>query len=468
MRTKGEAAKAAGLAVMEYRHQKANFEAEMQAAQAALTEVEAEYVSTLREMAEGILPSAEPELVQRISQASGVDLVPLRPTWQGKLSALSSRLQTIEADPEWQAREQLLDPVNGELNRKLNLANERHGEAIAMLEPFRNDDFEWVIHREEEKNAGISGFKTFLRAITFAETREGIVRRRLVKKLAFESWEELTSTYYRRSDECQQAMEEASGLQQRRQRLDDLVEEQLDLWQWVHNFEARLTQELQMTLATQYSGKDPMRLRHLSGRYRVLISKLHALEAKMKYLQQIIGYTSREAADRHTRAMKIERVQRLWERKPWDRLAGDKTKWLVTVPAMKKKSTEKRTRWLKKMRIGIADYDDYDDYDYYYESYQDRDDYMLPYDAFAYSADERMPYEGFSSEVISDIGTHRQECDLEKADYSFFKGLDKEERPDLDIDDSEAEVEIDDVDVGEAAAAAFVAEAAMEGFADAS
>ena len=117
------------------------------------------------------------------------------------------------------------------------------------------------------------------------------------------------------------------------------------------------------------------------------------------------------------------------------------------------------------MRRGVHEYDDYDSYEYYYCYYEKEDSYFLPYDVFAYSYEENMPYEGFSGQVIPDIYQHRQDHDLEKADYSELKDLDKKygaEGPSVEVPDEEALEESEGSDGGDVAAFAAGAIVAAE------
>lgn len=426
MRTKGEAAKAAGMAVKEYEDQSRFFEYEADATAKDLQNLRDEYRHTLEKLALEVLPDAHPQRVQAVAQASGLpSLIGERERRQAQLPGFRNRLSEIAQVPDFANAEALLSPHNGELEAGLEHARLDAKRAKNKGEPFMEEDFQWVIQRENQKAEGVSVLQGFLRAITFAETREGRAKKKLAAKFGVPDWETLFARYAETMDEWDQANRQVSALESRRQALDELIAEYRDLYQWVTEFERRLTAEIQSSLVDHLPNIDPMMLKKVPGPHGPVAAQLHALQAKMKYLGQLEDYLREECADRKKRAMKIDRVRRLWERKPWDRMASDKTKWLVTVPNMKRASTEKRLRWSKRMRRGIVEYDDYDSYDYYYDSYDDTDTAFLAYDVFAYSYEDPFPYEGFSGEVISDIREHREANDLEKADYSLLKGADK-------------------------------------------
>jgi len=477
MRTKGEGAEAAARAVSEYQNQSQLLQEEADATAEEIRTLRNEYKHTLEQFALEILPDADPHRVQQVAQmAQKIELMQQRDQWGRRLPEFQRRIDEIGRTTDYVNREYLLDPQSGELELGLTQARNRLSDARSRNNPYLEDDFQWVIQRENQKAEGTSMLQGFLRAITFAETREQRAKQKLVERFGVRDWSALFQAYQQSVNEVSVASGLVQQLESRREALENLIAEHDDLFQWIHHFEQRLTVEIQSILIDTLPRIDPTAFRAIAGPHAVTASKLHALQAKMKYLGQLEDYLATEARDRQDRAIKIERVRRLWERKPWDRLTGDKTKWLVTVPEMKKTSTEKRLRWSRKMRRGIADYDDYDRYDYYYAYYEEQDDsYLLPYDVFAYSYEERMPYEGFTGEVIDDIQDHREYHDLEKADYSDFKDLEKQyvnEEPVGDYENEEfggadfVDESGDGVSAGEAAvagaAAAGVAYVAME------
>lgn len=465
MRTKGEGAEAARAAVSEYRAQQHAFQAQADETAQAVAEIQSEFKSTLEELALKAMPDAHPQRVQFVAQALDTpQLMAQRQIWMDRIPQFQNRLAQIAQEPDFREQQTLLDPQNGKLVRGLAEARRYEIDARRENEPFLSDDFQWVVQREAQKEEGVSMLQGFLRAVTFAETREQRAKKKLVQQFGAADWDSLYLTFKKSVENLAYAVEQTQKIEARKQALDDLRTEYEDLYRWVHSFEQRLAAELQSMLVDVLPYADATKLRAMPGEHVPLTSKLHALQAKMKYLGCLQEFLINEARDRQTRAGKIERVQRLWERKPWDRLAGDKTKWLVTVPAMKKNSTEKRLRWSRDMRRGIRDYDDYDSYEYYYDYYDDSDDYFLPYDVFAYSYDDSMPYEGFSGVVIPDIYEHRREHNLEKADYSEFKDLDKRARQEEFVGDTVPDEEPLEGDGGEVDAGDVVAGVAAGAF----
>jgi hypothetical protein len=464
MRTKGEGATAAKAAVAEYRAQQVSFEQQAGETAQAIEQIQNEFKATLEELALKVLPDAQPQRVQLVAQALQTpQLMSQRQLWADRIPQFQGRLAEIDIEPDFRERAALMDPHTGKLERGLAEARRYETDARRENDPYLTEDFQWVAQREAQKAEGVSMLQGFLRAITFAETREQRAKKKLLEQFGTTDWDTLYLNYQKSVENMAFAVERVEKLEARRTALAELIAEQQDLDRWVNQFDTRLAVELQNMIVEVLPYSEPTALRSVPGEHVPLTSKLHALKAKMKYLGCLQGFLEAEAADRQTRASKIERVQRLWERKPWDRLASDKTKWLVTVPAMKKTSTEKRVRWSRDMRRGVHDYDDYDSYEYYYCYYEDQDDDFLPYDVFAYSYEDNMPYEGFSGQVIPDIAEHREAHDLEKADYSGFKELEKQagQEPSDTVPDEEP-LEPDSSDVSDAAAM-FAADAVMAG-----
>jgi hypothetical protein len=207
-----------------------------------------------------------------------------------------------------------------------------------------------------------------------------------------------------------------------------LLEEHGNLYGWVNNFEAQLAQELRTELGNALFQQD-LRSVHMRIRpqARPAIARAHALQKKVEYLGDLNGFVQGQVSDRNQRIQAIGKTRVSWAMKPWQALGGDKSKWLLALPALKRNSTNKQLSWTRRMHRNIFDYDAYDDYDYYLSSVDD----FLPYDAFAWSSREPMPYEGFSRGVVREIAHHRAEHQQDRADYSAFRSADKQ-APDAD------------------------------------
>lgn len=421
MRTKGEAAKAAAEAIASYRRQAEEMEHESSAIRADLEAVKAEYSQVMTELTRQLLPDAAPARLEAVARGTGAGLLPQeRVKLEQQRQMWAARLREIDSDPDFTARQELLHPHHGELGGKLQEARDQHRELQNTLAIFDHRTFRWLMSRQGEENA--AGLKGFWRKVTFADYREERARQSLVGELGYADWNALMADYQRCTSAIGPSEARLHQLEARRSRLQELVIEHEDLDAWVNRFEEKVTQHIRDQLAAHLSRTDPAQLHgNLGPALRPLAARLHGLLQKIGYLDQMQNYLHREIVDRHNRVQKMDRVRMLWERKPWDRVHGDKTKWLVTVPHLKADSSSKRVRWVRSMRKNVVDYDDWDDYDLYLTEVDD----FLPYDAFAYGAEERMPYEGFTREVIGDLDEHRRETGLEKADYSAYKEAEK-------------------------------------------
>ncbi|MGE0489869.1 MAG: hypothetical protein AB7S38_11745 [Vulcanimicrobiota bacterium] len=463
IRTKGEGAEAAGRAVADYRHQAEQFAREAEATGQAAESVRSQYESARFELATALLPDAHPQRLAAIDANLATDLGLRRSSFEQKRAEWTARLAEIQSDSDFAQRETLLHPYSGELKAGLEQAeNERRKYENEMVAFDGNSTFQWAIKRHEEVEEGTSGFKSFWRAVTLSSTREQIAQKKLCKDLDFPDWSSLVDAYRVLSNKQGYAFTTWVALNDRRKKLDALVIEAEDLDGWVNRFEEQLTYSLRATLAETLDFADLTALhRQAPPELKPLLARMHALQAKQRYLASMRGYLDNEIADRRKRAAGIERVRHVWQRKPWDRLYSDKTKWLVTVPEMKRNGTEKRLRMTRRMRENIVAFDDYDSYNTYWCELED--DY-LPYDTFAYCSHERMPYEGFSRTLIPDLDEHRRHHGWERADYSAYKEADQagdwvEEDEVEEADFEEAASDMDDV-ADDAMGALLVYEAA--------
>ncbi|MEM7390912.1 MAG: hypothetical protein AAF492_01085, partial [Verrucomicrobiota bacterium] len=207
--------------------------------------------------------------------------------------------------------------------------------------------------------------------------------------------------------------------QARRDKIAGWVEERRDLVEAIDEFEARTLKQLRDHLAESLKERvmdDTFKSFHAeAGR---CAARCHALREKERYLLEMMGYFEEEIADREKRVQSIRRVQQKWKRNPSGPLRGDKTKWLKTVPEMKKTSTGKRTSGARTMRRNIHDYNNYD---HYYHMWHHHHGGFLPFDLFGWRAEERMPYDGFNRQLLPSVNRYREDHHEEKPDYAPFK-----------------------------------------------
>jgi|GEM_PF-1937965 len=457
MKTKGEGAKAATAAVKEYRSQKNEFEEEFRETVEQLAEVQRQLDVARNEAAAALLVDVSPTTLDTLSAALGIapSLSAMREENEARQPARQKRRAAIEENASFQQRGALLgDGEHGALVVEVRDREQLSQAAIAALEKFAVEPYLWVKNREEMKGEG--GFKNFFHVVTFGETRLQMAKSKACKLLGFEMWDELEAAHQSALDQSNAANAGLNDARERLVTLQGLVREAADLDAWLHHFDRRLQGEMQTQLFAVLADVDARAAHKALQAHpgRKGLAKLHGLQAKATYLMNIRDHLQREMDDRQKRISSISRVGSLWERKPWDRLSGDKSKWLVQVPKMKRASTTKRRRFVRRMRTGVYEHDDWDRYDHYMVEY----DVFLPFDVFGYCSEEGMPYDGFCREVIEDVQPFREEQGQERQNYDWFKQADKDwGRADEAADDGQG---ADDATAAVAAAAVLAAEMA--------
>jgi len=417
MRTKGDGAKAAKAAIKSYERQIEEYDDERRRVKRSLDRAEDELEETFAAAAEALLPDAQPETVKRAAEELGLrSLVGRLKELHRQREAYGQRVEAIQQDRRYRERKERL--------AELEPALEARKEEVAALKKERrrfekNKDLMWLLNREAHEERSFGAFQSFWRAVTLTGYREDGAKARASEALGLEDFESCVAAFEEAKAGLEEAVKQLRGLESKHDEVVHLVEERARLASFVKNFAAEAAAALQSEAASHLEESSDLELVHarVGRRARPLVAKAHALKEKRRYLKDLAKYLAREIADREARIKSIARVRRLWARRPAGLLSGDKTKWLVTVPEMKRTGAKKRVRWVKTMHKGFDDYDDYDEY----SACMEHTDEFLAYDAFAMSADERMPYEGFTREVVPELDEWRDTHDQEKADYSELK-----------------------------------------------
>jgi hypothetical protein len=422
---KGAGAKAAERAIESYARQKSALNVEREETAAALGRLRQELEATRAELALLLLPNAQVSHLQNLDACTpGLGLASLRSQKESERSQMVRRLADVEADSDYGHREALLSDYNGELGHGLTCLRAECAELSARKDALEAcPTYTFALHRHRERVLGLSSFQTFWRAVTFSGTREASARKKSCEKFGYPDWDSMLIDSNQLYDTLSDRIPQLLAAEERRRRIDTLIAEQQDLDGWVHRFEEKLAEHLQAAFSERVT---TLRLDALCGKLRgkasFLTAKLDALRAKVRYLESLDCYLEGQASDRQARISKLTMVKNRWAAKSWDRLRSDKTKWLVTVPAIKSESCDKCCRWSRRVRQNIEAYQDYESYGSYLAGIPG----MLPYDAFAYGSVESMPYEGFTRQAISALDRHRVTNHQTKADYAPFKKLDKE------------------------------------------
>ena len=398
---KGDAAKVAVRTIASYRSQVSELEEEHEALLKDRESVLTELGQVRKELSEALLPSARPEVLERVVAETGATFLPeQRGVFEAHRAECAEKLQEILAQEDFQQRGQLL----GSLVTDLREARDQHERLMLQLAPFdENKHCRWILNRMDNPKQG--AFSSFWRAITFAETREQAARNKAAAQLGYSDWAHLKADYDRCQADTMEAHARLEYVELRHTSLTTMIKEHDDYQAWVNNFEERLAQELRFQLTTFLESLDVAQLyRGVRPSLQHLTARMHGLAHKALYLSQLSQALEVDIADRSKRGRQVDSARVLWERKPWDQV-GDKTKWLVALPAMKQESTTKKVRWTRSVRRNVVAYSDWDDY----QIYHDQNPGFLPYDAFAWGSDDPMPYEGFTRQVFRDLDQHRRQ-----------------------------------------------------------
>lgn len=423
LRTKADGLRVAKDAITEYKHQAKTLNAEASSLKTDEDAVKAEVERTWQEVGAALLPAADPATLQQISADVGWPQLALRRAQlEGQRSKWAQRLQEVDADPRFRTRGTLLEPVNGSIAQQGAKTAGLIVQVDKELAEFEIEPFVWLTTRDLQKETW-GGFDGFMHSVTFGNFREARMQKKCCTELGHENWEALQTVYSGLEARKAKLTLRTQELVTYRKQVVALADEQARLHAWVYNFEGQLLTVLRSELAAHLQSRDPADLRQrVEGEAKLLLAKVHALGKKADYFTDMQGYLAKEVQDREKRVGAISAVRGKWAKRPSERLTGDKSKWLVALPQMKREATKKRVRWTRSMHEAVYEYDDYDDYGVYmgYGTF-------LAYDAFAHAYEDRVPYEGFSRGVLSELDGHREQNGQDGADYGFFKGAERDD-----------------------------------------
>ena len=418
MTTKRHGMQMADGAINSYSDQIAEFKTELQEIARNRGSIAAELEQSLENLAIGLLPDCSTETVRAAAADCGaLHLEEALENLTIQRDDASARITEIEADQRFIDREMLTHPTTGDYSVRIN---EHQGYVDGLqesLRPYDFREFHWLRSRGVHTDRDFGTFDRFWRAITFSNAREQKAVEVAMNKLQISDIREGVEEYDSISENLSEHQTEVDRWTGLRDEVFSLVDEHTERTNFVTNFEDAATESLRGELSEHLKYCN-MKLIHdqVRPQARMMTSKCDALTEKLKYMDNMSLFLRNEISDREKRIHSIDRVRHKWSRKPYGPLYGDKSKWLVTVPEMKRQSTRKRSRWIRTMNHNIYHYDHYDRYD----ALMCASIGFLAYDAFAYRAEERMPYEGFTRTVIDDLDEFRVENDMEKADYAGF------------------------------------------------
>ena len=462
MQTKQDGVRMATEAIESYGQQVAELEQEGQAIEMSFEQARQQFEGALAQLAEFLLPSCAPNVLQSAATELGANHLPQRMAqYQMQRSQSAARLTQIDTDPRYTQRSALLHPTTGTISRRINELKGYVAPMQQSLARFGNEDYQWLLAREYQNREGESGFQKFWKAVTLVSHKESKAWERAQQQLGHPSFTACVAEHHQLLGQMQALHNELAKVEGQKAEIFALLDERIRHEAWVNEFEKTATEGLRKDLVEFLRAQDWTTFHaRIRPQARKFAAQCHALVHKAKYFRQMIGYLQRETGDRKKRMASIESVRSKWARRPYGYLTSDKTKWLRTVPSLKRQGTTKRVRWVRSMHRGIHDFDDYDDY-----GDSMGYGYFYAYDAFNVWSDERMPHEGFAREVLPELDQFRTETGMDGVNKNAYREAAEEAQ---ELEEQMTEEQLADE---EAAAEALAAEEMMsseEEMADAS
>lgn len=419
--TKNDGVVAAKRAIANYQGQISGLQDERSSLNKDLRSVQQDRLETLDQIAAGLIRSSDRDTVSKVAEETGaLHLLSTLDDLEHQRTDSIQRVKKIENHQEYIDREFLTHPVTGDYSIKLAEAEETESAFKSEFDQFDFKDFKWLYSRDYHKtsDADRGGFQKFLRAITFTSQREKKAEMETLRILNEPSFASCVERFEKIQSALERAQSEVQEWKDKKSHILEMAQERDHLKKWVENYQEECVQALRARLVDHLEGCDLEALRDtVRPSAKVLIAKLHAISKKSEYIEDLQRYIDKEILDRENRVRSIDSVQRKWRRKPYGLLRGNKTRWLVDLPEMKRFGTEKRLNWSRTMRSNIGGYDHYGRYALLWGGAAG----FLAYDVFAMGASERMPYEGFSRGVIGELGDYRETHGMDRPDYSEYQ-----------------------------------------------
>ena len=422
MKYKRQGIQAAEDAVRSYENQLTKLRMEVSEIRGNINSCKQSIHGAENKLAATLLPALTDDAITHASQLTSASQLPKSyEDEQQKLRDMNRRLADIEQNDEYVRRTDLISPSTGTLTIRRDESQRKYEELREAWSRFNFTDFLWLYRRKHHRPSSRNVFQKFARTITLAAVREKSRLRKVAERLGNNDFEKLAHQYESEKQSLAEAQAELDAAQADVDRVTDLVQERSTLQTDVEQFDEMALGRLRTNLI-QHLQETPLETIHeRSDRdTRPIVAELIALQTKLRYFKQMQSVVDAECQDRKQRIDSISRVQRVWRKNPNSRLQGDKTKWLVTVPAMKERSTHKRLQGYQSMRSNVFDFDDYAAFSMYLLM----DDEFCPYDAFTHHYSDNVIYDGFARQVLPEIAEFREAHHQDRPDTSPFQAND--------------------------------------------
>lgn len=446
MLTKRDGVRLASEAIDSYGNQVAELEQESRAVEMSFAEAQQQWESALQQLAAYFLPSCAQYVVQRVATELGATHLPQKMAqYQQQRVQSAARLQQLDADPRYAQRSALLHPASGTITSRITMLQGHAAPLQQSIARFDMQEYQWLVYRDYQNRDRVSGFRKFWNAVTLVSHKESKAWAVVQQQLGHATFAECVAEHNHLNAQMQALQRELGQLEAQKAEVHAIIAEHVRHEAWVHQFEQTATESLRKELVEYLRSRDWNTFhRYIRPEGRTLAAQCHALIHKAQYYRSMLAFLQRETNDRKQRMQSIDRVRQQWARRPHGYMSGDKSKWLTALPAMKKKSTAKRVRWVRSMHRGVHDFDDYDRYGYAM-GYA----YFYPYDAFSVWSEEPMAYDGFAREVLPDLNEFREQSGINQVDKLAYREA---------ADRGEEELQAEELSAEEAAAEALAAE----------
>lgn len=403
LKTKGDGVKAGEKAIASYQKQIDKLSEEQDVQKKAHSEIEDTFQEALEQMASVALPDTSDENLEAAAELFGAaHLKEVVQRAESRLEKFVLEVKKLEADEEFQQADNAIDAQTGSLSLDLQNVEETIAEHQEALKRYDFTAF-WAM-QEFQKTKG-STSPGFMDYVTFRFSRINKLRKEVMETLQVDSPEEALQDHEDLKASLSELNTRKSELEIHISRIKNKVQKHEKATEALADREAFQRQEARKALAKHLEFTDfRLFFDKAPEALRIYLAKLDALTQKKKYLGQSIEALQEQINDRQTKINGILKVLPVWKRKPYAKLSGDKTKWLVKLPERKRQSTNKYVSNSHKLYLGVYDYDDYDEY----ETFLVAGAAFIAYDAFA-NASGDMPYDGFAQNTLGEVAEFREE-----------------------------------------------------------
>lgn len=417
--TNGDAARAAEVAVQNYRQQASDLRREQEAVMASMREISGRVTSLCADIALRALPTVDRETVMTVSAEFGaLRLVSVYDTTVRGIAEQERIRVSCEADPRYADAPRLIENYGAELDR-LRLEHDALRGELTRFE--RSDDFQEVLRSRQPVLPPTGGeilwhwfAKIFFLGFLWqpALERAKLLEKRQREERVKEEFENiLLDAIVDRYEVLPSELSRVAALHVRvkadKQGVSDLAKRHSD----AVTTKARLEEDFPNDLDAAFMSYLEACTEWLEIRkqarpeFRLTIATIITLREKLRCLEQMKYFLGREACDRDTRMNDIQKVIPKLRRNPSTRLRKDPTTWLHTAPTRMAQRTAASVSGVHAMHQTVYVYDRYDAVDRFADTYSS---FML-WDMIAHDHCGHVPSLGFAHMVMPDLAAFHAE-----------------------------------------------------------